>query len=111
MSRYLLAEAALADLREIQAFVAEHDGPARADRLLSRFGHAFETLADAPNAGAARPRLAKKPVRWWTEAGFLIAYDADARPIVVLRVIHAARMAARVFRDRGRGGGPIRPRP
>lgn len=48
----LLTEHAYRDLEDIYTYVAEQDGPGKADALLIRVEEAIETLTTHPNRGA-----------------------------------------------------------
>ena len=50
-------------------------------------------IVDRPTLGRARPELLPRPYRFWRVAGFpyLMVYNAERDPPVVLRVLHMAR--------------------
>jgi toxin ParE1/3/4 len=50
-------------------------------------------LAENPRLGRLRPDLAPAPYRFWPLRGFpyVFVYDAEAKPPLILRVIHQAR--------------------
>lgn len=98
MSGYLLTETAEEDLDEILGFIAERDGKARALHVLERLVDAFERLAASPGMGYHRKQLTGPELRWWPVFRFLILYDPQASPLVVLRVLHSARDLERLFR-------------
>lgn len=56
MKRFIVSLLAESDLAEIHAFVAA-DRPRAADRLVTRFFRAFETLASQPSMGEEREDL------------------------------------------------------
>jgi antitoxin ParD1/3/4/toxin ParE1/3/4 len=96
---YRLTESAEADLNDILGFIAERDSIDRDLRVYEKFVEAFEALAASPGIGTRKPDLTDDPVRWWPVFRFLVVYDAERKPIDVLRVIHGARDIARLFLD------------
>ena len=87
---YVLTETAEEELDAILAFVAERDGADRAVRVYEAFVKAFNSIADAPNAGFLRPHLTGS-FRWRPVFRFLVIYDPDSLPPTILRVVHGAR--------------------
>lgn len=97
MSRYLLTQTAEEELKEILLFIAERDGMERAEHVLEHFVEAFETLASSPGIGHCKHHLTGDALRWWPVFRFLVLYDPEADPVIVLRVVHGARDLARLF--------------
>nr|WP_284947946.1 type II toxin-antitoxin system RelE/ParE family toxin [Acidisoma sp. PAMC 29798] len=83
---------ALAELDEAAAWIA-HDNPDAADTLITLAIGAAKLLAENPRLGRLRPDLAPAPYRFWPLRGFqyVFVYDAEAKPPLILRVIHQAR--------------------
>jgi plasmid stabilization system protein ParE len=53
-----------------------------------------DLLSKTPLAGFARENLTTLPVRFWVVqpySNYLIVYDPAAKPVQVIRIIHAAR--------------------
>lgn len=98
MSGYLLTETAEADLDEILGFIAERDGKARALHVLDHLLDAFERLTASPGMGFHRRQLTGTELRWWPVFRFLILYDPQSSPLMILRVLHGARDLERLFR-------------
>lgn len=91
MSRYILAPSAAADLGAITDFI---EGEAGTDRALHVYDEIIEGMAfvaDNPAAGFPREHWKLGDVRWWPVFKYLILYDADSRPVEILRVIHGAQ--------------------
>lgn len=91
MSRYELAAEAEADLDAIFQHIATVSGPRAAMRVMQEFRRAFRTLADAPRAGHARRDLTERPFLFWRTWSYLIAYNPEAEPLLIMRIIHGAR--------------------
>ncbi len=54
---------------------------------------AFDLLSKMPNTGHRRSDLTDRPLRFWLPnpyKNYLIVYDAETRPIRIIRVLHAA---------------------
>ncbi len=85
MSGYVISPDAEGDIDEILEFVELRDGVPRAEHVADAFIHAFEQLAEMPRMGVCKPKLASAHVRWWTVFSYLVIYDAEASPIVILR--------------------------
>jgi plasmid stabilization system protein ParE len=93
MTRYRFTPQALNDLFEIWSFIAQ-DNSAAADRVEDAVYRACEFVAEMPLAGTVRTDLMALPVRFWPISPFpnyFIVYDAAARPVEILRVLHGAR--------------------
>ncbi len=97
MMGYVLSETAEGDLAAILDFVAERDGVDRALHVHDKLSEAFERLAHSPGIGATKPHLTTASIRWWSVFDFLIVYDSETAPLLILRVIHGARDLDRLF--------------
>ncbi len=94
-SRFLVTEAAQADLDGIQAYL-QSESPRGAGIVGEAIWAALERLAEYPRIGHARPDLTDRPVLFWPVFSYLIVYNPDVRPIQVVRVLHASRDVRRV---------------
>jgi len=90
MSRFVLTKAARTDLDEIFDYIAR-DNPNAAGRVLEKLREAMRILARNPEIGHYRRDLASEPVRFWSVYSYLVIYRADARPLQIVRVLHASR--------------------
>ena len=99
MSRYLLTETAEGELEEILDFIAERDGKERAETVLVRFLDVFENLASSPGIGHHKHDLTGEALRWWPVFRFLVLYDPEVEPLVVMRILHGARDLNRIFSE------------
>lgn len=97
-SAYVLTDDARDDMYFIWLHVAEIDGEARADRLLSKFEAAIRRLAGRPRIGRLRPEFGFAGARYWAAEGFVIAYGPEEKPLTVYRVIHGSRNLGALFR-------------
>lgn len=89
---YILTPRAKRDLGLIWRYIAT-DSPDAADDVEAAIYHAFDLLSRMPNVGHRRSDLTDRPLRFWTanpHKNYLVVYDAEARPIRVIRVLHAA---------------------
>ena len=80
---------ARADLIDIWLEIAESD-PAVADRLYDRLEARVTILGQFPEAGAARPDIAKE-ARMLVESPYLILYRIRSDEVQIVRVLHGAR--------------------
>lgn len=71
----------------------KRDNPPAARALRQAVAAAAKLIGEHPLAGRTRAELADEPFRFVTLTGFpyVIVYDADRRPPVILRVLHGAR--------------------
>ena len=90
MPRYAVTDQAKADVREIVAYIADRD-PAAAAKVRARLRDAMRALAASPGIGHFRADLTAEPVRFWAVYSYLIVYLPDAKPLVVVAVLHGAR--------------------
>jgi len=83
---------ARADLAQALAWVAG-DNEAAARTMLQATVQSARRIVERPMLGRVRPELLPAPYRFWRVAGFpyLMVYNADRKPPVVLRVLHMAR--------------------
>jgi plasmid stabilization system protein ParE len=100
MSRYQFTPEASEDLFEIWSYIAGDD-PKAADRVEDAIHAACGLLADNPLIGSIRMELTGLPLRFWVVRPFRnywIVYDPDAKPLRIIRVLHAAREVFRLLR-------------
>ena len=92
MTSPIFAPRAQRELREAAVWVAE-DNPAAADALLAAAIAAARRLQARPKLGRVRPELAPERFRFWSLRGFpyLLVYDAEAEPPIILRFVHQSR--------------------
>ena len=88
MSRYLLAERALADLEAIVDHVCDASGPERSEDLVRTLFSALERIAQMPGIGQRRQDLTEEDLRFWSVSGYLIVYRPGSSPLQVIRVLH-----------------------
>ena len=63
--------------------------------------HAFLFPAGYPGLGRVREEYdSLEGLRFWSSAGYLIAYLSERSPILILAVLHEARDAASILPDR-----------
>ena len=91
MARYLLSPETKEDLREIRGFLVSQGGNRVAKYVLQEIRAAFRLLASHPDAGHLRKDLTPLPVKFWPVFSYLIVYNPAARPIAIVRVLHARR--------------------
>lgn len=91
MTRYVLSPEAKADLGEIRDYLVSQGGKRLARYVLQELTEAIRLLAANPEAGHRREDLTPLPVKFWPVFTYLIAYDANARPLAVIRVLHGRR--------------------
>lgn len=92
MTGPLFAPRARRELREALVWVAQ-DNPAAADALLGAALSAARRLRERPKLGRIGSKLAPERYRFWSLRGFpyLLVYDAEAEPPVILRFVHQSR--------------------
>ena len=96
--RVIISKDALTDLDEIERYIADHDGVARALSIRQRLEAAMQKLAFMPGIGGRRPHLDADarsfPVRPWVIAYVRLPESAGIR---VVRVVDGRRDLAAVF--------------
>ena len=68
--RVLLTEDALYDLEELDYYITTHDGPGKADHVLSHIEPAILKLGNFPARGNHPPELSSLGIREYREAFF-----------------------------------------
>ncbi len=87
-------EAALADLRAIDAYISHHSpqyGRSMVDRIFARSG----VLADFPRLGAAVPEYADDALRELFEDPYRIVYRVSEDRVDVVAIVHTSRRMPR----------------
>ena len=97
-ARYVLTHEAQRDIQLIRDYYLAEAGAQVARQVLAQFKDAFSFLASTPNAGHWRDTLTGEPVRFWPVLSYLIVYDPAAKPIGIIRVLHASRDLETLFR-------------
>lgn len=95
----VLAPRARRDLLEAIRWIAR-DNTAAAKGLRVAVVEAARRIGDHPRVGVVRPELAGEPVRFLMLTGYpyVIVYDADNSPPLILRILHGARDLPDVLR-------------
>lgn len=85
---------AVRDLEEIVDWIARHDGPARAQRVLERIRAAVDALARFPGRGPHPPELLALGMREYRETLFKpcrIVYQVDGARVFILLIADGRR--------------------
>lgn len=79
----------------------KEDNPVAAAKLLDAVDAAAERIGAHPQIGTVRPDLRGAPYRCLFLNGFpyVVVYDAERRPPVIARIVHAARDLPELLRD------------
>jgi toxin ParE1/3/4 len=102
MSGFVLHPQAYADLHEIWEYIAA-DNLNAADRVREEIYEAIQSLVPFPYIGHSRPDLTSKPLRFQTVRDYVIAYDAEEKPLAVIAVLYgrrSPRVMAAILRGR-----------
>ena len=84
------------DLREIHRWIAQDD-PVAADRVLSDLRDAVTRLAEMPGLGHVRDDLADQTLRAWTVRRYVVIYQPDRAPLLIVRVLSGYRDIGSIF--------------
>ena len=92
MTPALFTPRAERELRDAVLWV-EQDNPAAADAVLAAAIATARRLQARPKLGRVMLDLAPARYRFWSVRGFpyLLVYDAEAEPSIILRVVHQSR--------------------
>ncbi|HSR09652.1 MAG TPA: type II toxin-antitoxin system RelE/ParE family toxin [Bryobacteraceae bacterium] len=89
--RYRLTPEARFDLFAIWEYIAR-DNVAAADRVVKRLERAFHLLAAFPKKGHKRADVhTSRPVLFWPAGSYVIVYEPEPKPLVIVRIVHGAR--------------------
>jgi plasmid stabilization system protein ParE len=102
MKNHVLTPEARDNLLDIIDFIAA-DSPAAADRVLTDFEQAFESLGTNPGMGHYRDDLLSRQHRFHSVYSYLIVYRWQATPIQIVAIVHGARDLGPYFRRHGIG--------
>ena len=99
MSAASLSPAARRDLLAAVRWIAK-DNPAAARALRDAVGRAADHIGTHIHLGILRPELTTERYRFVTLTGFpyVIVYNADRRPPLIVRILHGARDLPEVMR-------------
>jgi plasmid stabilization system protein ParE len=98
MPGWILSPLAAVDLEEILDYIAADSGSqAVVEKVAGDFATALDALASSPGMGWQRIPLTGPEVRWWRVHSYLLVYDADSRPLRVIRIVHGARDLESIF--------------
>jgi toxin ParE1/3/4 len=100
MTKAVLSPQARRDLLDAVRWIAR-DNPAAARALRDGVAVAAVRIGGHGRIGALRPELADEPYRFLTLTGFpyVIVYNAERRPPLILRILHGARDLPEVLRE------------
>ena len=96
-ARFVLSTPAAQDLEEILTYVLEQSGAERTRRVAERLQKALRKLAEFPGLGHKREDLTSAPFLFWSVRSYLIVYQADTKPLQIVRVLHGARDVEAIF--------------
>lgn len=92
--RVLLADAAVRDLEEIDAYILTRDGPGGADHVLGKVEDAFSRLAELPLRGSHPPELLALGIQEYREVFFKpyrIIYRVHGKTVYVYLIADGRR--------------------
>ncbi|QEG41829.1 type II toxin-antitoxin system RelE/ParE family toxin [Roseimaritima ulvae] len=93
MPRIRLTASAQSDLAEIWHYIAiEQQSPLNADSLADAFNERFQLLASHPHSEELVEHLRLGTRRSIVKKRFLVFYQAESDGILILRVLHGARL-------------------
>jgi toxin ParE1/3/4 len=100
MKAAVLSPAARRDLLAAVSWIAK-DNPAAARALRVSIAKAAERIAEHPRTGVERHELAEAPYRFLILTGFpyVVVYNAERRPPLIVRILHGARDLPEVLRS------------
>ena len=103
MPSAVLAPQARRDLLEAAHWIAK-DNPTAARGLRQAILDAAQRIGDHSQIGVVRPQLADEPIRFIILTGYpyLIVYNAERSPPLILRILHGARDLPDVLRGLAR---------
>lgn len=97
-SSYRFTRIANLDIDAIWKSIAK-DNPDAADRVVADIYDQVKLLAGFPEAGHYRQDLAeRRPLRFLPVRNYFVIYLADREPLIVVRVLHAARNLSAILR-------------
>lgn len=87
---FTLTSEAQNDLTALQDYISQ-DNPTAVVRVIDACFAAFAKLAESPFIGHKREDLTARDVRFWSVYSYLIVYDANTKPISIVRVLSGYR--------------------
>ena len=99
MTLYEVSAEAQNDLFEIWSHIAE-DSVDLANRIDAEFHQLFASLARMPRQGHSRKDLTPRPVLFFPMYSFLVVYQPEAKPLLIMAVLRGRRDIRRVLADR-----------
>lgn len=90
MHDYILTPEAQDDLMAIQDYIAQ-DNPVVAARVIDECFECFAKLSESPLIGHKREDLTIRDVRFWNLYSYLVIYDANTKPISIVRCLSSYR--------------------
>ena len=96
----LISARALRDLQAAVRWISE-DNPTAAKGLRNAVEKAARQIGEHPHCGTVRPALMEERYRLLALTGFpyVIVYNAERSPPVIIRVLHGARDLADLLRN------------
>lgn len=91
-----MSTAAELDLAEIWTHIAKNNRPA-ANRVLDLIESRFQSIAQFPQIGSARPDIAEDLRCCWV-GNYGVFYRVKPASVEIVRVLHGARDIAAIFR-------------
>lgn len=100
MTKAAFSPAARRDLLDAIRWIAK-ENPRAALALRETITEAAGLLGEHPHLGKAIVELAAHPVRFLPLTGFpyVVVYDCDTRPPLILRLLHGARDLPKILAD------------
>jgi antitoxin ParD1/3/4 len=101
MASFQLTREAIEDLDAIWLHIYKSN-PKAADAVEEEIRSGCASLAESPLQGHLRRDLTKLPVRFWTlpkYSNYMVAYNPDARPLAILRILHGMRDLKRLLKS------------
>ena len=90
MKRFVLTPCAKQDVNDIWDYIGAENIEA-ADRVLNALRATMLKLAKNPGIGHWREELTDKRHRFFLVYSYLIVYRHEAKPLQIIRVLHASR--------------------
>jgi antitoxin ParD1/3/4/toxin ParE1/3/4 len=87
------------DLLEIWQRIAE-DSVDLANRIEREFEDLFACLGRMPEQGHTRTEVTRRRVLFFSMYSFVVVYQPDVRPIMILAVLRGSRNLKRILRER-----------
>ena len=102
MSEYRLTVSAIDDLDEILRGIDEQSGWEFAIQVEEQLFAKFEARALDPGRGLLRPDLTRATLRFFAVDPYLIAYQHETSPMLIVAILHSPRDGQRMLHSRAR---------